>query len=142
MVQSDENSLLLIDRYCLSQLVYETLREGSNEIPEDVIYAAHTTALASISINLESLCWRMLNKDLDIAFDLKFLILTPEISEIERRRALGGKEYPFDPVKETMLYHQISFALHDHVYPVFDWKTGTTLSGDERMNEWISTSIW
>lgn len=99
----------VLDRFYLSQMVYQALREKSEQLP----YTEEHHLLDFARILWTDYSFRSRHFDSYTAFGYRlpvrfiFLILLPPVEQIIHQRTLTGKAYPFDPVVEWDLYFQL-----------------------------------
>lgn len=116
-VQSPQ-SFLVMDRFFISQLVYQSIRVG-DDMQSSLIRAVHKNSY--LDGHMYSLI-DMLNQDLDRrelrpvervrqAFMMHYIFLLPQLDVLIERRKQSGKEYPFDPKEELDRYKQVYLEL-------------------------------
>lgn len=129
MVTDKDHETLILDRFWLSALVYDSLRQqgyfGS------AILQSHMGYLSEIINSIKS-DFYMRGFPTNVHLDLEFIFNLPPVEEILERREKSSKSYPFDAAAELTLYSKMLYELK-YIHPsmmasrnfkVSEWKEG------------------
>jgi len=110
------HEVYLLDRFYLSQLVYEPLRthpENVNPLEAPPFQSQSLDGIGTfIGSIFDSLWLRMgLAPDSRPGFNLSWTFLLPSPAELNRRRALTDQRYPYSAAQETFMYARLYSAI-------------------------------
>lgn len=121
------HDVYLLDRFYLSQLVYEPLRSHPDDLNPLEAPALRPTSLDGLGTFVESVLnslWlRMGVPDARPDFNLSWTFLLPSPAELVRRRTQTNRRYPYSATQELFLYARLYSAI------TRNWRT--ILFGDD-----------
>lgn len=103
---------VLVDRFLISRWVYRAMQFGHNTPPEYCFEEMSTSFRNMVRMAIDERTLR-LHGMAQSTFRCQIRVLLPTLDELQRRRALSGKQYPFDAVQELALYRFFAVGLRD-----------------------------
>jgi hypothetical protein len=119
MLMTPEDQVSLIDRWVVSQQIYDHIRQGRTELKRDALSYSLTYAMQNIA-NLWGEHWARMDCSIPpVTLNLMFVFVVSAAIDVRTMRSgpeAEGRKYPYSAEAEVNLYRQACFTVQQMTF--------------------------